>query len=141
MNRPGRTIVSLIAAVIAAAICTAPIHPAAAAWGLSGSGAGAGAATTMPTGKVPTSRAGGSTVTIVWNAATFGNGTPVAGYVIQRINAVNGSPAPAGGSCAGVVTTTSCSETAPSGTWVYTDTPVQNNWTGGTSPASNSVTV
>lgn len=31
-------------------------------------------------------------------------------------------------------------DSVPAGTWVYTVTPVEQGWTGGASPASNSIT-
>ena len=96
----------------------------------------------MPTGVAPTGSATGSSVTIRWPAVTLSSGAPVAGYVISRINALNGSAATVGPGCAGVVTTTTCTEqSVPSGTWIYTDTPVQLSWTGGASPASSAIVV
>ena len=42
-----------------------------------------------------------------------------------------------GSGCNGVVAATTCTEqSVPAGTWVYTETPVQLNWTGGASPDS-----
>ena len=94
----------------------------------------------MPTGGTPTATANVHSVTITWPAASMANGTAAAGYVITRINAINGSPATIGASCSGVVTATSCTETSvPSGTWIYTDTPIQMSWTGTASSPSNSV--
>lgn len=94
----------------------------------------------MPGGTTPTARASLDAVTVVWTAATFPDGTAVAGYVVRRYDALNGSSAAVGGTCAGIVTTTSCSETVAAGTWFYTDTPVQLSWTGAESAHSNSVT-
>jgi hypothetical protein len=37
------------------------------------------------------------------------------------------------------MTTTCTEDNVPSGTWVYTDTPVQQNWTRTASADSNSV--
>lgn len=96
----------------------------------------------MPTGVAPTGSATGSSVTLRWPAVTLSNGAPVAGYVISRINALNGSAATVGAGCAGVLTTTTCTElTVPSGAWIYTDTPVELSWTGGASPASAAIVV
>ena len=119
-----------------------PVSAALAAWTAPGAGAGAGAATTMPTGGQPTGTATRQSVTLRWPAATMGNGTDVAGYVIARYNAVNGSQATVGPGCSGVVTTTTCTETSvPAGSWTYTDTPVQMSWTGGQSPPSAPISV
>ena len=113
-----------------------------AAWSASGTGQGGAAAATMPTGVSPTGSATVSSVTIRWTAVTLSNGAPVAGYVISRFNALNGSAATVGPGCAGVVTTTTCTElSVPSGAWIYTDTPVLQSWTGGASPASAPIVV
>lgn len=126
-------------AVLLAGCCAVHLPQALAAWSVAGSGSGTSAATVMPTGTTPTASASGSTVNVAWTTATIPGGTAVAGYLINRYN-LNGSAAVVGGTCSGVVTSTSCSETVPAGTWIYTDTPVQFNWTGTESPTSNSVT-
>ena len=95
----------------------------------------------MPTGAAPVATVAGSTVNVRWTAATMANGTAVAGYVVQRFDAVNGNPASVGGTCSGVVPTTSCSEVVSSGSWFYTVTPVQLKWTGQQSPSGNTITV
>ena len=113
-----------------------------ASWVGGGSGHASALAYVMPAGSQPVGRARAQTVTVVWPAAVFPNNQSVAGYVVRRFDATNGSQATVGASCAGIVTSTSCSEqNVPSGTWIYTDTPVQHNWTGGQSPTSTSVTV
>lgn len=114
---------------------TAPA-PASAAWSISGAGPGAAAATTMPAGRAPDAVLTSGTASVIWAAADLGDGVPVAGYVVRRYSAATGSAATVGGTCSGVVTTTSCRETLPPGSWVYTDTPVQLSWTGLESPAS-----
>ena len=81
-------------------------------------------------------------VTLSWTAATFPSGAAVAGYEIERLNAANGTPATVGAGCSGVVSATTCTEiSVPAGSWVYTVTPVQKNWTGATSPDSSLLTV
>ncbi len=96
----------------------------------------------MPTGTAPAGSASGTAVTISWSAATMANGVAVAGYIINRYNSSTGAPATVGAGCSGVVTTTTCTEpsVAP-GTWVYTETPVQLNWTGSHSPESPPIVV
>ncbi|HEV2361854.1 MAG TPA: hypothetical protein VGS21_09150, partial [Acidimicrobiales bacterium] len=90
----------------------------------------------------PSGSASGGSVTISWAAALMGNGTAVAGYVIRRYNSVNGAPATVGARCSGVVVATSCTESpVPSGSWVYTVTPVQMSWTGHESAPSGTITV
>ena len=132
---------ALLASAVAAAALL--LHPAfaGAQWSLSAIGSAAGAATVMPAGQAPGAAATGGTVTVQWPAATFANGDAVAGYTVQRFNAINGQLASVGAGCSGVVTVTTCTERAvPSGSWVYTDTPVEAGWTGFASPASSPVT-
>ena len=113
-----------------------------AAWSASGAGRAGAAAATMPAGGTPVGSASGTSVTIRWPAATLSNGAPVAGYVIGRFKSLNGAAATVGPGCSGVVTTTTCTEQGvPSGTWIYTDTPVQLSWTGTPSPASGPIVV
>jgi hypothetical protein len=71
---------------------------------------------------------------------TLASGAVVAGYTVQRYNAINGTPASVGAGCSGTVTTTSCTElNVPAGSWVYTETPVQQSWTGTESAPSQPV--
>jgi hypothetical protein len=128
--------------LLAASITVACGAPAYAAWSLAATGSSAGAAAVMPTGSTPTGSAIGGSVTLDWSAVTFPNGRAVAGYVINRYSTATGLPATVGSDCAGIVTTTTCTENSvPPGTWFYTDTPVQINWTGGQSADSASITV
>jgi hypothetical protein len=118
------------------------VGSALAAWTSAGSGAAAGAATTMPTGNAPTASVSGSDVTVTWSRAAFPNGAPVGGYIIHRYDAATGAPQVVGAGCDSAVTTTSCTEqNVPGGSWVYSDTPAQQSWTGGASADSNTVTV
>ena len=111
-----------------------------AAWSATGQGGAAAASTSMPAGNAPAVSASGSSVSLRWAAASFPNGTPVQGYIVNRYDA-NGSPQTVGAGCSGTVTTTTCTETnVPAGQWTYTDTPVQLTWTGQESPPSNAVT-
>ena len=127
-------------ALIAAALA----YPMAAwaQWSAVGSGAGGAAATTMPTGATPTAAGRGNQVRLQWAAVTLGSGAAVQGYDIRRYNAINGSQATIGAGCAGIITTTSSIEQmVPSGTWFYTDTPVQASWTGVESSPSSTVSI
>jgi hypothetical protein len=131
----------LVPAALIVPMALASTPAALAAWSAGGSGSAGASATTMPAGNAPTGSASFTTVTISWTAAKMVDGSAVAGYVVNRFNAVNGTQATVGSACSGIVTTTTCTETSvPPGTWVYTDTPVEQNWTGGASPASNSIT-
>jgi hypothetical protein len=96
----------------------------------------------MPTGSTPSGSALGSSVTVSWTAVTFMDGVAAAGYIITRYNEVTGTAGTVGSGCTGIVTTTTCTENSvPSGTWIYIDTPVEINWTGGQSPGSAPVVV
>ena len=124
---------------VAGAMCVA--SPALAAWSTGGSGAATAGSPTMPTGATPTATVDGSQVTVSWPAAMFPNGTPVAGYVVNRFSAT-GVLQTIGSGCSGVVTTLTCTElSVPAGTWTYTDTPEQSNWRGAASAMSSSVQV
>ena len=137
MRRP---LVALVSAGLGASMLWTA--PAWAQWAVAGHGDVAGAAATMPTGATPSASARGFSVALRWPAAQFADGTPVGGYVITRYDAINGSAAVVGEGCAGVVTTTTCTElSVSSGTWVYAVTPVQANWVGSPSPPSQPVTV
>lgn len=137
-----RTALSIGSLVLAVAGLAVAADPALAAWSGSGAGSAAGAATIMPGGQAPSGNATGASVTVQWPAATFPNGAPVAGYIVRRYDFATGAQATVGPGCSGTVTSTSCTETAvPAGTWVYTDTPVQDSWTGTESSASPAVSV
>ncbi len=136
-----RRIAQLTCAVVAALVF-APTTQAFGAWSIPGSGAGAGAAATMPTGGEPSGSSSGTSVALSWPVARLSSGTAVSGYVISRFNEQTGAPASVGAGCSGIVTTTSCTElSVPAGTWTYTVQPVQANWSGGVSPESAAVTV
>ncbi len=97
---------------------------------------------TMPAGGQPSASASGSSVSVRWPAAIFPDNKTVAGYIIHRFDAASGTQATVGAGCSGTVTTTTCTElNVHAGRWIYTDTPVQDNWTGTKSPASSPVTV
>jgi hypothetical protein len=127
---------------LALSLALVPASSALATWATHGSGTAAGAASVMPTGSTPASTVAGSSVTVSWPASTLPGGAPVGGYIVNRFDAVNGAPATVGSGCNGVVATMTCTEqSVPAGSWVYTVTPVQLNWTGGESPESAAVVV
>jgi len=128
-------------AVASVATALVVVSPAFAAWSVGGSGSADGEALVMPAGTTPTASASGNRVTVSWSAATFANGTVVAGYIVNRYSTA-GVLQTVGSGCSGVITTLTCTELAvPNGTWTYTDTPVQSNWTGAASAQSSSVQV
>jgi hypothetical protein len=136
-----RKLTPFLRGVVIAGLLAAGSHAASAAWSATGTGPGDAASSTMPAGNPPTGLARAATVSLSWTAATLPDGTPVAGYTIQRYNAAGGSAATVGGTCVGVVTATSCAEAVPPGTWTYTDTPVQLSWSGSPSGPSGPITV
>lgn len=137
------TLLALPALAVTGAACTlTPSAGAGAAWTEGGSGSAGGAAAVMPNGLAPTAGATGDVVSVRWPSVTLSDGAAVAGYEVVRTNTLNGTTTAAGGTCAGTVTTTSCTDSpVPPGTWTYADTPVEMTWTGGQSPQSNTVTV
>lgn len=113
-----------------------------ASWVAIGTGTGAGRAETAPTGDVPTVAVTGRNVAVSWSASTFGDGTPVDGYLVARYPSGGGAAQTVGTSCAGTVTTLGCTEAAvPPGTWRYTITPVHGGWVGGEGGTSAVATV
>jgi hypothetical protein len=111
-----------------------------AGWGSGGTGSGAAGAKSMPGGNTPTATLALTSVTVSWSASSFGGGPNVAGYVVKRYSGLGGGAQAPGGSCAGTVSGTSCTDSgvAP-GAWTYTVTPVQGSWSGSESGQSNTV--
>ena len=133
-GQPVACIVAIAAALTGAAAATA-------GWSGAGSGSAVGAAATMPAGQAPTARAAGAAVTVSWPQVTLSTGDAVAGYTVKRYDAT-GAPATVGAGCSGTVATTTCTETnVPAGTWTYTETPIEQSWTGKESPPGNQVTI
>lgn len=142
MAQCSRLSARLLVVLLAAPVALLPASAALAAWSAAGSGSAAGAAAVMPSGAAPSGSVAGTSVTVSWTAAQLSSGAAVAGYLISRTNANTGAPGTVGAGCSGVVTSTTCTEqSVPAGTWVYTDTPVQLNWSGGASPSSASLVV
>jgi hypothetical protein len=109
---------------------------ASAAW-LSPSGAGSAraAAASVGAGNAPSVNANGSSVTVAWSASALAGG-----YVVRRYNALDVAQT-IGADCSGAITALTCTEAGvAAGTWKYSVTPVQSNWTG-TESAKTSVTV
>jgi hypothetical protein len=130
------------AGAVIVSLALSPASGAGAAWATQGAGGAAGAASVMPTGATPGATVIRNQVTVSWAPSTLSNGTDVSGYIVNRYNAATGGTATVGAGCSGVVTTTSCTEdSVPPGTWVYTETPVRVNWTGGQSAESAPVVV
>src|SRR5438309_6749066 len=106
-----------------------------------GSGSSSSSALTVGAGHQPTVSASGSSVTVTWPQATLADGTPVAGYLINRYDS-GGAAQTVNASCSGTIGALTCTETTvPNGSFSYTDTPVQNNWHGAESPKSAQVVV
>ena len=123
------------AAVLGGAIVAYALFTAA------GSGTSSASASTVGAGQQPTASASGGSVTVSWAQATLAGGTPVAAYSIKRYDA-NSVAQTVNASCSGTIAALTCTETSvPSGTWTYTDTPLQNSWHGAESPKSAQVVV
>lgn len=114
---------------------------AAAGYGAPGAGLGAADAQSIPSPEAPVAVATGPNVTVSWTSVTLSGGTPVTGYTLQRFDGT-GAPATVLAGCAGVITTTSCTEAGvASGTWTYRVTAVMANWVGLVSEPSAAITV
>lgn len=80
-----------------------------------------------------------TTVTVSWGAASVG-GSTVEGYLIRRYDGLSGAAGAIGGTCAGLVAATPCTDSAvPLGTWRYSVTPRHHGWTG--AEGARSITV
>lgn len=129
----------------AAALVIALATPALAAWVVPGAGTGTVRAGALPSGPAPTSPTTATqrpgSVTVAWPAVSYaGTSTPVPGYVVQRFR--NGVAEAVGGSCGGVVTTTSCTDAVTTaGATTYAVTPAAGAWRGPQGPRSATVTV
>ncbi len=113
-----------------------------AAWLVSATGTTRAAATTVGAGNAPTVTVNSRTVTLTWTASTLATGTPVAGYEIRRYDSAGTvRQTIASGSCAAIVSGTTCTQTAtPPGTWGWAVVPAQGGWRGPES-AKTSATV
>lgn len=134
-----RLLAGLLAGV---SVITAALPASVAATWTASSGAGGAArsaADTMPAGNQPTatgSTSGNATVQVSWAASS--GGVPIDGYAVFVYDASSGVGRAIGASCAGIVTTTSCTEAGvPDGSWRYTVVPRRMSWTGAESPRSD----
>jgi len=116
--------ISLLPLVALAAVATG-----AAAWSVTGHGAGAAKARTLVGAQPTLTKSGVVTLSI---AVSWAATTGATGYHITRNG---GAP---GGTCTGTVTSTSCSDTPvlPLQTYTYTVTPVAGSWTGTAGPGA-----
>jgi hypothetical protein len=109
---------------------------ASAAWHVLGAGIGRAGADTMPVGSTPDVTVTGRNVVVTWDGKALGDGEPVAGYVLERYDG-GGVPQGIDGTCGGVVTALTCTETAvPPGTWRYRVATTQGAWIGETGAPS-----
>ena len=106
-------------------------------------GNGAAASSSVNQGSTPTATAAGRAVTVSWAASTLTNGQPVTGYEIKRYTSGTLTLQTILTACTGTITTTSCVESrVPSGSWVYSVTPLYGaNWRGPESVKSSVLTV
>jgi hypothetical protein len=135
---------SAIVVLVVGALLLSTVTPAFGDWGAPGRGPGQARATEVGQAATPTASLSANDVTVSWDATILAGGTAAEGYTLRRFDATNPSDpgVEPGSACAGVVTTTSCTETGvPAGSWYYRVTPRHAEWTGIQSNNSNTVTV
>lgn len=122
----------VVAASILALVLTGT---SAAAWTASAEGTAAAAAGRLEGTKPTATPSGVLTISI---ALSWADSAGATGYTIQR----TGGAGEVGGTCAGIVATTSCSDSpvTPLTTYTYTVTPVRPPWTGTPGPATTITT-
>lgn len=131
--------VPVVGCVLALAVTLTGVPEAAALWSASTApgSAGQSAARSMTPGQEPsvsTQPSTGNTVVVEWAPST---GSPVEGYEVLAYDAVSEAPRAVGGTCAGLVIGTSCTDSdVPDGQWSYTVTPRRAGWSGSESPRS-----
>jgi hypothetical protein len=131
----------LALAVAFATIVAAGPGVALASWAGAGPGSAWTRAVSAPAGATPSGSVTGRNVTVSWSAARFPDNTAVNGYTLRRYDGAHVAQT-VGASCNGTVNALTCTEAAvPPGTWTYTVTPEQAQWTGAESALSSGVTV
>ena len=116
--------------------------PVSARWPAAGTAYGYALADVAPNGNQPTVALNGRNVKVAWAVNTFADGVAVDGYVVARFNASTNAAASVGASCSGTVALLTCTEAALApGSWYYRVTPKHQNWLGGPSSASATITV
>ena len=128
-------------ALTAFVVALSSILPGAAQARWDGDAHGSAAAQARSLGAVeqPTASVSNRSVTIDWSDPN--SGAPATGFMVERLDG-SGTPQAIGAGCSGTIAQTDCTETAvPPGTWRYRVTPVNANWRGTESPASQPVTV
>jgi hypothetical protein len=135
-SRIGAMGVALVVTLLASA------GVAQAGWSGNHNGSTFAKASSMPAGNTPTTSISGRNVTVSWSASSFAGGGPnVSGYVVKRYNN-SGVQQTIGGGCSGTISALTCTETnVDPGSWKYSVTPKQNNWTGTESSQSATRTV
>lgn len=119
-----------LAGVLAAALVISWGGPAASAYWQTLSSTNGGAKADSILGvEAPLASGSAGAAFLGWAKSTTTAGRAVSGYTVARYSAATGDKVAAVGTCAGTVSTLSCSEAAlPSGTWYYTVTPVLGSW-------------
>ena len=132
-----RPLSALIALVVALSSAFAVV--AEASWDGAAHGSAGAQADSLDAVEQPTASASNRSVTVDWSAPS--SGAPAAGFVVKRYDG-SGNPQAVGAGCRDTIAETECTETnVPPGTWRYRITPVNANWRGPESPASEPVTV
>lgn len=126
-----RRILVAVATFAAAATVAAT---ASADWTSTASGSTLAHAASLPTPDAPSATGGGESAAVSWQAPSWPGPAPA--YKVTRW-AGDGTSAAAGGSCAGPVTSTSCTDSGVTpGTYTYTVSVVSDPWSGADSAQS-----
>jgi hypothetical protein len=112
-----------------------------AGWTSAAHGSAGARTTTVPAPVAPTASAVAGGADASWTAVRVG-ATTATGYAVVRRHVESGTTVPATGGCAGIVTTTTCRDSAiEPGTWTFAVRALLGPWTGPLSPASGPVVV
>jgi hypothetical protein len=138
-RRLPRFVAPALALVLSLAVTMIDVPRAEALWSASTApgGLGEAAARSMTPGQQPlavTRPSTSDTVEVSWASST---GSPVEGYELRVYDAVTDELRVVGGTCAGLVIVTACTDSGvPDGQWSYTVTPRRAGWSGSESARS-----
>ncbi|HTW14296.1 MAG TPA: hypothetical protein VMF51_04145 [Nocardioides sp.] len=141
MPRTRPRLVTILRCVLVAVLTLGVGAVAWAGWSSDAQGAAAARTAQLPAADAPTASGVAGGADVAWTAVRVGE-VPASGYRVLRRHEESGATVPATGACAGVVTATSCRDTAVEpGTWTFAVRAVLGPWTGPASEPSAPVEV